>query len=80
MTESPKALFLQIHKESAEKMCQLCQDRPLRLAIPFAISMMVYNGASKEQLDGAKAFATILMTLGEPISNTPTFPVKELHN
>ena len=78
MTESPKALFILSHKDSATTLSQIVQDRPLRLAVVFAMSQLVFNGATKEQLDGAKLFATALMTLGDPIQPVPTFPSKEI--
>lgn len=78
MTEQPRLLFQQIHKDAAEALAALSKDRPLRVAIPFAIAEMVFMNAPKEQLDGAKRFAQILMTLGDkPDSPTP-YPDKSL--
>jgi len=78
MTESPKSLFQQIHKEAAANMSVTAADRSLRLAVAFTLSQMAYDGATQEQLAGAKRFSDILMNIGEPDTKPTPFPVKEL--
>ncbi len=80
MIESPKALFLQAHSDAAVDLSELSQNRPMRLGAAFALAQMVYDGATREQLDGAKAFSKLLFTLGEPITQPATFPSKEIKN
>ena len=50
----------------------------VRFALVFAMSSMVENGATKEQLDGAKMYRTALLNLSEPEQKKPTFPEKKL--
>jgi len=80
MTESPKALFIQAHADAAKELSRMSKERPMRLGVMFALSQMVADNATKEQLDGAKEFATTLMTLGDPIDAPPSFPDKSLKN
>lgn len=78
MTDTPKHLYQQVHSEVSAKMAELSQDRVLRITTTFAYAQMAYEGVTKEQLDGAKRYAQILMTMGDPPQKQATFPEKGL--
>ena len=44
----------------------------------YATSVMVEQGATQEELKGAKRFRDILINLAEPPEPKPTFPEKKL--
>lgn len=50
----------------------------VRLAMVFALSLMVENGASQERLAGAKEYRELLLNLSEPKSKPVTYPEKNL--
>lgn len=78
MTEQPKALYLQVHSDIAAKMAELSQDRVLRVTTQFAFTQMAWEGATKEQLDGARRYAQILMEMGNKAEPIAKFPEKNL--
>jgi len=78
MTESPRSLFQQVHKEAAADLSNVAQGRTLRLAAVFAMAELTTENASKENLDGARRFSQILMTLGDPIEKPAPYPDKQL--
>jgi hypothetical protein len=78
-TISPKALFLQAHKDKAEELSKIVLDTTLRHATVFALAEMANErGVTQEQLDGAKRFVDILINLGEPPQKQPEFPDRTL--
>ncbi len=78
MIEAPKTFYLRVHKDEAIEMSQIAEGRILRLAMVYTWAQLAFGGATQEQLAGAKAFADILMNIGEPKEPTPEFPNKAL--
>jgi hypothetical protein len=79
MIESPKAQFNLIHEVAAGTLKQIVAERPLRLAVTFSFAQMVHDGATHEQLAGAKKFADILMNLADSSEKIPPFPDKSIN-
>lgn len=75
---SPREFFQQSQVENRDKLAEQCKQAPMRNAVHFAMAQMVYQGATSEQLQGAKMYAEILMSLGEPTEKIEPFPSKEL--
>lgn len=44
----------------------------------FALAQLAWNGASSDELNGARKFLTILVNIGEPPVELPVFPKKQL--
>lgn len=51
----------------------------VRLAMVFAVSLMADNGATKEQIEGARTYREILLNIAEAQPKPSTFPEKKLN-
>lgn len=78
-TLSPKTQFLKVHKEDAERLMTIVtSERTLSVACLYAHSQVAYNGATKEQMDGARLFITELLNLGDEKAATAPLPAHHL--
>jgi len=79
-TFTPKEVFLQSHDLEAKFLTEFAMSPTARIVVVFAMSQMVHDNASKEQLEGAKRFAHILLNLGDKDEPIPAFPDKSIAN
>lgn len=77
-TIAPKELFIQGNSPLALALSEQVKQPALRYGTVYALAEMVTLGASKEQLDGARIFADILLNLGEKAEKIEPFPVKQV--
>lgn len=76
---NPKAQFIQTTTDEMRQVYNDFMSQPLaRMAAVHTLAHLVAIGASKEQLEGAKAFADTFLNLGVPNESAPTFPSKDL--
>ena len=75
---APKELFVKGHQDFAEAMTQFAGHPAVRHALVFSFAEMTLEGATEEQLAGAKRFAQILINMGEVAEPLPPFPDKSL--
>ena len=75
----PKSHFARSHSDADKAWLTNELSHPMvRTAMVYATSVMVEQGATQEELKGAKRFRDILINLAEPPEPKPTFPEKKL--
>lgn len=75
---SPKIEFQTTLTSVADELQSHREDRWFKLACCMAISEMAFNGASQEQLLGARNFIHTLQNLWEKEQGRPQLPRKSL--
>ena len=78
-TLDSKTHFLKISDDSAKVwLTEAMNSSAARTAMVFAFSQLAEEGASKEQLDGARRYRDLLINLAEPKPKPVEFPEKKL--
>ncbi len=79
MELSAKQVFLQaVPAETLAGIATQLNTVPIRMAMIYATTHMVENGATSEQLQGAKLFRNALLNIAIPAAPAPTLPVKSI--
>lgn len=78
-TLDAKTHFLKVvDDQSKSQLLEIVNSSAIRSAMIYAFSQLAEEGATADQLFGARRFRELLMNLPEPKPQPPTFPKKEL--
>jgi hypothetical protein len=75
---TPKALFQKLNKEAADALAMAVEERWFQTASTTAMAQMAENGASQEELRGARSFLDQLCTLHVEVTPVAPYPEKKL--
>jgi hypothetical protein len=74
---SPKSLFIE-NSKVCEELKSHREDYWLKTSFAFALAEMAFNGATEQQLAGARAFISTFQNLWEKNISAPKLPIKTL--
>ena len=80
MTLDPKTQFLKLQPSSADKIRAEVEQPYFQNAISFALAEFATTGVTGEQMDGAKKFIGVLLSIGDKAVDAPKFPKKRLES
>jgi len=78
MNYSPKENFRELQKDSLEELKNNCSARWFSVCLDYSMSQIAFQGATAEELIGARRLISTILTLSKKSDEPPVFPSRSL--